>query len=526
MITLRLIYQFDYWTHLAMGQTFFSMGRDFFLSPNELFAGRAITWPFQVLVYGVETLFSHTGVSILVASLATFAFIPLLLRGVCRHNSAGSLLFILTLIGVVLSSRFRFIARPELLAYILFTTAMALACHWADKPKTRTLLGIAALLLIWKPLHPTLYIGGPLIIAFLASSPQKPGFWRTQFRSPPFLLILVPLIGVLLLYSGRFANYVFTLLEQGNVLTGVVEMRPSWHFPMLFWPFLITTALAFALALAPREGRIQRATLITIALLPGLLAVRNIPLSLLFVSFMAAEGVRRTTLNLTRPKYLPLLTGGLLVLALLLGGRELRMVDPPFGTGVQWDWFPKESSEFVARNHLTGPLFNNWDWGGYLLWSLEGAPKPFLDGRFNGSKEKLADYDRIFAGDQHEPLLNKYEIETILIRPLYLDSGRTFPLVTRLLFSRHWRLVDAQDALVFVRKDLFPELKTLPLAEGWRLIIRQAEALKRNDPRFEHPHLDFTRGLAYMAVGEYTLAQNAFQKGKEEFPEIAKQYSH
>jgi hypothetical protein len=44
--------------------------------------------------------------------------------------------------------------------------------------------------------------------------------------------------------------------------------------------------------------------------------------------------------------------------------------------------FPAKAASFVEDNHLAGPLFNHFDWGGYLIWRLPKLPVA-IDGRTN-----------------------------------------------------------------------------------------------------------------------------------------------
>ena len=44
--------------------------------------------------------------------------------------------------------------------------------------------------------------------------------------------------------------------------------------------------------------------------------------------------------------------------------------------------YPVAAVEHVEKNRYAGPLFNDFDWGGYLIWTLPEYPVS-LDGRTN-----------------------------------------------------------------------------------------------------------------------------------------------
>ena len=43
--------------------------------------------------------------------------------------------------------------------------------------------------------------------------------------------------------------------------------------------------------------------------------------------------------------------------------------------------FPSRAVDFLAQHHLPGPIFNHYDWGGYLIWRLHPEYPVFVDGR-------------------------------------------------------------------------------------------------------------------------------------------------
>jgi hypothetical protein len=55
--------------------------------------------------------------------------------------------------------------------------------------------------------------------------------------------------------------------------------------------------------------------------------------------------------------------------------------------------FPEKAAEFVQSHNLRGPLFNDYDWAGYLIWRLPELPVS-IDGRNNlhGDRRTLRSY--------------------------------------------------------------------------------------------------------------------------------------
>jgi hypothetical protein len=59
--------------------------------------------------------------------------------------------------------------------------------------------------------------------------------------------------------------------------------------------------------------------------------------------------------------------------------------------------FPGQASSFIESHLLEGPLFNSYDWGGYLIWRLPSLPVS-IDGRSNLYAESFVEAVRTTEG--------------------------------------------------------------------------------------------------------------------------------
>jgi hypothetical protein len=59
-----------------------------------------------------------------------------------------------------------------------------------------------------------------------------------------------------------------------------------------------------------------------------------------------------------------------------------RDLSPKHLAAVIEENFPAKAASFVEENRLAAPLFNHFDWGGYLIWRLPQIPVA-IDGRTN-----------------------------------------------------------------------------------------------------------------------------------------------
>jgi hypothetical protein len=185
--------------------------------------------------------------------------------------------------------------------------------------------------------------------------------------------------------------------------------------------------------------------------------------------------------------------------------------------GVRWDLFPRDAAQFVKRAGLPAPVLNSFDVGGYLDWAWNGDPPTFIDGRVFGENPVFADLDALENAQGPEAILERYGIRTILLRSLFYDSGRLLPIVPWLLARPDWTLVRATDALVFTRAPLPPGVEPLAPAAAWRAVLWEV-GVKESEGTGE-AHLDFSRGIALLGLGDVPAAKAAFSRAVGVHPE-------
>ena len=108
--------------------------------------------------------------------------------------------------------------------------------------------------------------------------------------------------------------------------------------------------------------------------------------------------------------------------------------------------YPRLALNFMQQQHITGRLFNDYGWGGYIEWN---APQfqPFIDGRAD-----IFAYNGTFADDKSAVTMNrsfevfdKYKVDYILLK-------RKQPLSYLLEHSTAWNLIYSDNiALLFER---------------------------------------------------------------------------
>jgi len=99
--------------------------------------------------------------------------------------------------------------------------------------------------------------------------------------------------------------------------------------------------------------------------------------------------------------------------------------------------FPVKAVDYLQQHPVSGRMYNNYGYGGYLIWALDGQHKVFIDGR-GDVYERTGVFSDYLAISRLAPnavlLLRAYDIRSCLIE-------RDEPLGTLLAASPDWEEV-------------------------------------------------------------------------------------
>jgi hypothetical protein len=95
---------------------------------------------------------------------------------------------------------------------------------------------------------------------------------------------------------------------------------------------------------------------------------------------------------------------------------------------------PVEAIEYIKSESLPGPLFNSYNWGGYVTWSLYPDYRSFVDGRTDlFGDEILQSYLTVWRGDPGwQEILTRWNVKLVLLE--------TEAPITRILIQEGWEI--------------------------------------------------------------------------------------
>lgn len=350
----------------------------------------AYSWLFELLIYGLHETWGLMGVMgyTLIGSLAVGVALYVLVRGLLPHF-AGSVA--ITAAGLaslvpVLSPR------PWLLTILFFFLELHVLLTARRSGNVRMLWLLPPIFVLWANVHIQFVYGlGVLALATLAPI-LDPVFRRAGIdvegsRIPSSQLF--PLFGACALatlvspYHVHLYRVIFELVAQSGVFHSINELVAMQFRDPADWIVLgLTLAAAFAL------GRAR-----TIQVFPMLMLLAGAALAFrarrdawflvgatcVILASSAARWLPADQFRVTKLGRIVVATAVALLLATL---GMVRGVSEQQLRTIAAERYPIEAAAFVDDRQLPGPLYNHFNWGGYLMWRLPEYPVA-MDGRTN-----------------------------------------------------------------------------------------------------------------------------------------------
>jgi hypothetical protein len=137
----------------------------------------------------------------------------------------------------------------------------------------------------------------------------------------------------------------------------------------------------------------------------------------------------------------------LLLIAVVLVFRSGGALDPENrGNVFDEKFFPVQAVDWLNQHPQDGHMFNEFDWGGYLLLKMSPRQQVFMDGHTHIYGEALTrEYETVtFLGNGWQEILSEYQIKWAIVR--------TGSPIARALEKEGWKIVYSDDTSAVLRK--------------------------------------------------------------------------
>jgi len=424
-------------------------------------------WGSGVIFYLIHRIFGFIGLSVFftILCLATFLLFFLIAEG----NSCTEVATVVSLFVIpVLTSRVEI--RPEAFSY--FLSGLFFFVLWSVKEKKlseKFLFALPILMILWVNLHIYFFIGLFLLGVFLFE--RSVSFFKEKkllsnlshlgyLSGILFLATSVSLVNPAglkgFLYPFKiFGNYGYRLLENQTVwfLDKIIKYPSSLYFKIAFGLLAISWAYVFAF----KRRNISFLSFIFSICFSylGWTAVRNFSLFGFFALPAVAGNFKFKPKAQSEIRFF--ITSSLAVLivfGLFILNSTYWVERIKIGVGLKNG--VDLAVEFFKKEQVRGPIFNNYDNGGYLVYYLFPKEKVFVDNRPEA-------YPREFFQDVYIPMQEqedkwdqmdkKYEFNAIFFYRNDLTPWSQTFLVSR-ISDPFWAPVYVDDySIIFTKRN-------------------------------------------------------------------------
>jgi hypothetical protein len=469
-MALRVSVDTDTWWHLRAGEWMIETRSIPVRDPFSLTRGGEPWsdpgWLSELALYSTYRVFGLAGLNVFtaVAVVVGFAFVWRVMQGRLLMR-AFVLLLAAAVTGVYWS------ARPQIVSFALSGLTL-LILERTREGHTRAVWFLPAVMALWANVHGGFAIG-LILVGIYAAGDVIDGVLPIVFRRQTiyqawsdhrrawarWLGIVLACVAAVSLnpYGPSLLAYPFRTTSI-QVLQNYIQEWQSPDFHQLqVQPFLWMLGLSVLCFIATsRRVHPTEFILFAVPAYMGFVAGRNIALfglAMAPVLSRNADSVLDMLLQGSKPReqlperYTRWINLALVVLVVL--GALVKASVPLSTRAITSVVESQEPTRAVAyiRDHMPpGPLFNEYNWGGYLLWSLYPDYPTFVDGRTDLFNDQiLGDYVAVWRADPGwEGILNQWGVRLALLDPLA-------PL-SRALQDAGWSLLYQDDQAVILAR--------------------------------------------------------------------------
>jgi hypothetical protein len=426
------------------------------------------SWLSQIILYGAYALLGNLGLTLYTAVLATAGMFF-----VYRQMEGDPIVrAFVTVLGAAAAAIF-WSPRPQMMSFLLSTVVLYLLWLYLEKGIDR-LWFIPLVMALWANLHGGFAIGFILMVLATAGEgvhwlfegvlrgPAREGEPPRPTLKPVWRLMIVGLVSAAAIslnpYGPSMLLYPFRTVGIGVLRDYIQEWAaPNFHQPET-WPFIwLLLGTLGAAAVSSRRLGWREAVMVAGTAYSALLAGRNIATFAVVASPVLSvhlddwlKGYHYRLNWERRPARVSLAALNWLLLGLILVAGGIKVAYAVESQRIEEtarQTLPVEAVAYLEQHHLPGPLFNSYNWGGYLIWEVRDY-LVYVDGRTDLYDDELL---RVYLATYYAQSSWRNNLDSAGINTVLIES--TSPLAQVLGLSEGWRQVYSDAvASIFVRE--------------------------------------------------------------------------
>jgi hypothetical protein len=350
----------------------------------------AYSWLFEVLVYGLYKAFGLVGLVLYTAAFSLLIAVALH-RLVRRFEPRFPSEIALTALGLC-GLRALFTPRPWLFTILFFIIELNMLMAVRRSGDVRRLWLLPLLFALWANVHIQFVYGlfvlalaviEPVIDRLLGRPTIEDGSHMLSFSRLLWVMAACAIATLATPYHLHLYRAILEVSSQAGPFRYVSELAALGFRSLEDW-FILAAALGAAFSLG--WGQQVRPFPLLLLAAGAFLSFR----ALRDVWFMVAAAVtiiatRRSTVEVVdrfvlTKRHVCLVAGG--VAAVLVVVSQIHNISEPRLVSTLAEHYPVAAAAVIEERGYAGPLYNHFNWGGYLIWRLRHLPVA-MDGRTN-----------------------------------------------------------------------------------------------------------------------------------------------
>jgi hypothetical protein len=401
------------------------------------------------------------------------ALVYYLLMRHLRSVNGNLLTATIIIILVTATSQVHWLARPHIFSLLIMVIWYRILDDYQYRENDR-LVWLPVMMLLWVNLH------GGFLAGFILSGIYCAGNFleslrtsistRTILRGKSYKLLKISLLSLLASLVNPIGYNIllfpFNLVGNRYIMDHVAEFQsPNFHDPIVF-KYLLLLSIGL-LAFSRKRLNLIELMLLLIFSYMALFSARYIPLFALIISpiimsraddlinsattriatYLREKSESFSATEIVARGFFWPIAGCMLAAALIATNNVSYSFDE--------EKKPVAAVEFIKKERIEGNMFNNDEFGDYIIYAAWPQYRVFFDGRSDMyGAEQMKEYDKIIRTKSGwEDIINKYDIDWI-----FFDAQSA--LSRYLLATSGWRLIYADKVAHIFVKDI-PKYQSL-----------------------------------------------------------------
>ena len=454
----------DMWWHLSVGQ-WIVQNRSF--PHNGIFSHTAAARPWMAYSWGYEVLlsraydwFSFVGMGVF-GTLLTIAVALAVFRMLYRISARFWAAWALS-IAVCAAFLFNIAPRPLFFSVILFTIVLTLLFEAQRIGRVQLLYWLPRVFVFWANIH-IQFIYGLAVVGLFAGMNLLQRVvvrWRVypDFLDsaslpplPPFVIlagcILASCVGP---YSYHLYHEAF-VISQSKVMYKIIRELQALSFQSSnqYLELLLAVGAYFAIGWKERIDPFKFALLV-FATVFAFRTWRDAWFICVVAAAIIADLPASNTEEKQRERGIqPVDWAAVTVASLVLlvaGMRGTDFTTRGLDRAITGE-FPVDAINFLRRNPIGGPLYNSFDWGGFLIFYMPQYPVS-IDGRTDLYGDAMD--EQYYSTQEADP---SYTKDPVLNEAGVVVLKKKFPIATQLQMDPRFRLIYRDDLAVVLARN-------------------------------------------------------------------------